>query len=161
VKGTAKDRALGLLAVRWRSRQELSRRLTRAGFDADEVEVALGDLESVGLIDDDRFAREVVKDRATRRLAGDRAIRSALREKGVPEETAAAALEKAGDEAARAESLAAQRAPRMSGLAPEAASRRLYGLLLRRGFPPPVARDATRRALSALVATHELDEPGL
>ena len=49
---TAKDRALGLLAVRWRSRDELRRRLLRAGFEPPEVDSALVDLEGVGLMED-------------------------------------------------------------------------------------------------------------
>ena len=39
------ERALGLLAVRPRSRQELDRRLSAAGFDAQEVSDVLGRLE--------------------------------------------------------------------------------------------------------------------
>ena len=71
-RGTAKDRALGLLAVRWRSRVELERRLLRAGYDPDQVREALIDLEAVGLVDDERFAREVVQSRASGRMDGPR-----------------------------------------------------------------------------------------
>jgi regulatory protein len=145
---TAKDRALGLLAVRWRSREELRRRLRQAGFESGEIDQALSDLAEVGLVEDSRFARELVRDQATRRLAGDRAIRNALREKGVAAEVAEGALEEAGDEGERARDLAGRRALRMGGLPPEAAYRRLYGLLLRRGFPPDLASEACREALA-------------
>ena len=37
-----------------------------------------------------------------------------------------------------------------TGLAPEAAYRRLHGFLLRRGYPPDLAREAARRALAGL-----------
>ena len=147
--GTAKDRALGLLAVRWRSRDELRRRLLRAGFEPPEVESALADLEGVGLVDDARFAREVVREQAGRRLSGRRAIRDALRQKGVATETMEEALRETGDEAERALELAIRRAARMSGLTPEAAYRRLYGLLIRRGYDPDTAREACRGALAA------------
>jgi len=148
-KGTAKDRALRLLGVRWRSREELRRRLRQAGFDAEEICEALDDLERAGLVEDERFARELVRDQATRRLAGDRVIRNALREKGVAPEIAEAVLEETGDEAERALELASRRAARMLGLDPDAAYRRLQGLLLRRGFSYAVATEAATAALRA------------
>jgi len=156
-RGAAKERALGLLAVRWRSRAELDRRLRRAGFDPEEVGSAIEDLESAGLVDDARFARELVADRADRRLAGDRAVRYALRAKGVAEDVAAQAMEAAGDEAERALALARKRAGRLGPSEPEAGYRRLYGLLLRRGFGPSVAREACRQALRE--ALPEAEEP--
>jgi regulatory protein len=153
--GTAKDRALRLLAVRWRSRQELRRRLAQAGFDAEEIQKALEDLEGAGLVEDHRFARELVRDQAGRRLSGDRAIMTALRQKGVAPEVAEAALEGAGEESTRARALAERRAPRLAHLPPEVAFRRLFGLLTRRGYPAEVAREACRAALSA-IATRDL-----
>jgi regulatory protein len=149
-RGSAKDRALRLLGVRWRSRHELKRRLTAAGFEHDEIEAALHDLEEVGLVDDVRFARELVRDRAEHRLSGDRAIQAALREKGVAADLAGQALEAAGSEAERARALAAQRAPRMASLDPQAAFRRLFGLLARRGFGPGLAREASEEALRSV-----------
>jgi regulatory protein len=156
-RGSAKDRALILLGVRWRSRRELERRLRTAGFEEEEIQAALADLEVVGLIEDRRFAREMVRDQATRRLAGNRSIRASLLQRGVAREIVDEALEEAGEEAERAEALALRRAQRLAGLEPEAAYRRLYGLLLRRGFGPGVAREACRAAL-AQVGESDLDE---
>jgi regulatory protein len=156
--GTAKDRALRLLGVRWRSREELRRRLLRAGFEPGEIADTLEDLERAGLVHDERFARELVRDQTRRRLAGDRVIRSALREKGVAPEVAEAALGGAGDEAERATELARRKAERMRGLAPDAAHRRLYGVLLRRGFSHGLATEAARSALAAIFPG---DRPGV
>jgi regulatory protein len=157
LKRTAKDRALGLLAVRWRSREELRRRLRQAGYEPAEIDAALTDLTEAGLIEDSRFARELVRDQATRRLSGDRAIRNALREKGVSADVAEAALGEAGGESERALELAFRRAPRLRGLAPDAAYRRLYGLLVRRGFPPGTAAESCRRALAETFPQVEVD----
>jgi len=104
------------------------------------------------LVDDSRFAREVVRDQAERRLSGERGIRKALREKGIDPGLIEEALSGAGDEEDRAYRLAASRAARMSGLDAEAAYRRLLSLLLRRGFSPAVAREATRSALQEALA---------
>jgi regulatory protein len=160
-RGTPKDRALRLLGARWRSRAELEQRLRRAGFEPDDITSALADLERAGLIDDARFARAVVADQAGQRLAGDRAIRTALYQKGVAPDVADAALAAAGDETDRALQLARKRAARLTGLAPAVAFRRLQGLLLRRGFGPTVARDACRAALAETLASFETSEGDL
>lgn len=158
-RGTAKDRALRLLSVRWRSRSELERRLRAAGFEPEEVDTAIQDLEGAGLVDDERFAREMVADRAGRRLAGDRAVRGALLAKGVAREVADRAMEGAGDEPERALVLARKRAARLAGTDPQAAYRRLYGLLVRRGFGPSVAREACRMALREALPGMEEQPP--
>jgi regulatory protein len=144
---SAKDRALGLLAVRWRSKEELRRRLRQAGYEPGEVDEAVEVLERAGLVEDERFAAEVVRAHATTRLSADRAIRAALREKGVAREVVDRVMADAGDEATRAFELASRKAGRFAGLPPEAAYRRLFGLLGRRGYPPSLAREAAMAAV--------------
>ena len=142
------ERALGLLAVRPRSRHELERRLLQAGFDAHEVGDVLERLEAVGLIDDEAFARALAEQAFGARRSGARAVRSALAAKGVSGTTAAAVIEElGGDEEERALELAVSRLTRLRGVAPERAFARLVGLLGRRGYPPATARRAARLAL--------------
>jgi regulatory protein len=118
------------------------------------------DLEAAGLVEDRRFAREVVRDQATRRLAGDRSIRSNLLQKGVGREVVDEALEEAGEEPERAAELARRRAPRLAAVSPDAAERRLYAFLLRRGYGPGIAREACRKALfEAFGEGPALEEP--
>ncbi len=142
------ERALGLLAVRPRSRQELERRLSAAGFEREEVDDVLGRLEGVGLIDDLAFAQQLAAHQFDNKRAGSRAVASALAAKGVPRSVSDEVLEGAalGDQA-RAVELAVSKATRMRGLAPEKAYTRLVGLLARRGYGPGIARSAARRAL--------------
>jgi regulatory protein len=147
-RGTAKDRALLLLGVRWRSREELRRRLSSAGFDPEQISAALADLERAGLIDDARFAREVVREQAGRRLLGDRAIRSALRAKGVDPADTEEAVGQIGDERERALKLAGRHALRSANLSADAAYRRIVGMLLRRGYGNATAREAAGVALA-------------
>jgi regulatory protein len=144
--------------VRSRSRDEVRRRLGQAGFDPDEIAAALDDLERVGLLDDDRFARDMVADQTTRRRSGERAIRAALRQKGIPDEAATRALAGAGDELSRAVDLATSRALRMGSLSVEVASRRLFGLLARRGYAPGLAREAVKSVLADVFSGHGLPE---
>ena len=143
------ERALGLLAVRPRSRRELERRLLQAGFDAEEVDDALGRLERVGLIDDVAFARQMADYQFGSRKAGRRAVTGALLEKGVAPDVVAQVLEDpAQDEEARALELASSKALRMGAIEPAKGFNRLTGLLVRRGYGHEIARNAARRALS-------------
>jgi regulatory protein len=144
---SAKDRALRLLSVRSRSRAELERRLVRAGYEPDEVEAAIADLEEVGLVDDERFARELAEAKR-RRGMGRRAGLAALRAKGVDREIAEQAVGEVNpeDEADRAYELALGRLERLRSLPPDVAYRRAVGFLVRRGFEPVIASTAVRRA---------------
>lgn len=152
------ERALGLLAVRARSRRELERRLLRAGFDPDEVADVLARLERVGLVDDEAFARQVAEHGFGVRRAGRRAVAGSLAAAGVaPEVIADAVGEHEADEDARAEALARTRVARMGSLDPARAFSRLTSLLVRRGYSPDVARAAARRALAVDPAEPPLD----
>jgi len=143
------ERALGLLAVRQRSRGELERRLVHAGFEPTEVDDELERLERVGLIDDDAFARAVVESRTGSRGESSRVVSMHLARAGVSAEVAAAALDGAAeDDDERAIRLAQAKAARLTGLESQVAFQRLYGFLARRGYPPDTARSAARRALA-------------
>ena len=143
------ERALGLLAVRQRSRKELERRLVQAGFDPEEVGTELVRLEQVGLIDDEAFARAVVQSRMGSRAESRRVVAGKLAQAGVDRDAASAALEddSEGDEE-RAFRLAEAKAVRLRGADPAAAYRRLFGLLARRGYAPELARRAASKALA-------------
>ncbi len=143
------ERALGLLAVRQRSRKELERRLVQAGFDPEEVGVELIRLEQVGLIDDEAFARAVVQSRTGSRAESRRVVAGKLAQAGVDRDAASAALEEdlEGDEE-RAFRLAEAKAVRLRDGDPAVAFRRLFGLLARRGYAPELARRAASRALA-------------
>ncbi len=143
------ERALGLLAVRQRSRRELERRLVQAGFEADEVSDELERLERVGLIDDQAFARAVVESRMGSRAESRRVVAGKLAQAGVATDIALVVLDEAVEgEDDRAERLAQTRVARLHGLEPPVAFQRLYGLLARRGYAPDVARRAASKALA-------------
>jgi len=153
------ERALGLLAVRARSRRELERRLLMAGFEVAEVADVLERLERVGLVDDRAFARQVADHAFGVKRAGVRAVAGSLAAAGVSREIIAETVDPhAVDEDGRANALAESRAARMRSLEPEKAFSRLTSLLMRRGFGPEVARGAASRAL-ALDVTE--DDPSL
>jgi regulatory protein len=143
------ERALGLLAVRQRSRRELERRLVQAGFEPEAVVAELDRLTAVGLVDDEAFARAVVESRVGRRGESRRAVAGKLALAGVDRTVAEVALDGAGiDEQAVADRLALTRVSRLAGLDPRVAFQRLSGFLARRGYAYDIAQRAARRALA-------------
>ncbi len=142
------ERALGLLAVRPRSRRELERRLLAARFEPNEVQDVLTRLERVGLVDDEAFARQYAEQRFGARREGSRGVEQGLRAAGIAPALAAIAAEGASDDDEdRAAELARSRASRLRGVAPQKAFARLSSLLMRRGYSPEIARSAARKAL--------------
>src|SRR5262245_3255378 len=98
-----KERALRFLARREHSRAELTRKLAPHADDSAEIDGVLDDLESRGWLSERRVVEQVVHARRPR--FGARRIERELLEKGISEDSVAAALPqlKEGElEAARA-----------------------------------------------------------
>ena len=142
------DRALGLLAVRMRSRRELERRLLRAGFEPQEVADELARLETAGLIDDDAFA-QAFAEQAVTGSKGARAISDGLYAKGIDRATIERTIATTSEgETERAYAFARTRAGRFTGMPAPTAFRRLSAALMRRGFDPETSLSAARAALA-------------
>jgi len=90
-RARALAQATRTLATSGRSRQELERRLARAGHGDAAREAALATLDRAGLVDDARLA-ESRAELLARRGYGDAAIRADLRRRLIAPETAAAAV---------------------------------------------------------------------
>src|SRR5437867_2392637 len=135
----AREAALKMLE-RMRTRQDLARRLSEKGFAASAIDHVLERLASAGLVDDAEFARAFLAGRWGRRSAGWRRLERELRSRGISVddiERGRAMLEaEVGtiDELSSARRLIAQAARRYQTLRPELRRRRLYALLVRRGF---------------------------
>jgi len=84
-------RALGLLARREHSAQELKSKLLGRGYESTAVEAVLSSLEGEKFLSDGRFVQEFVASRV-RRGSGPLKIREELRGKGVPAELVDEAL---------------------------------------------------------------------
>jgi regulatory protein len=141
--------AYRLLGHRSRSTQELRRRLLAKGHEERAVEDALSALTVRGHVDDADFARRFVADKRGLAGWGEQRIRRALQELGVEAVVVEAALDAgpAGEaddpELERASAALERRGAPKPPL--DAARRRAYQSLLRRGFAPSVAYAAVRR----------------
>jgi regulatory protein len=131
------DQAMQFLGRRLHSRSELSRKLMRQEYGEPVVKSVLDQLQQLGYVDDERFARTKALSAAEHKHHGRRRAFGELRRAGVTADVADRALDgvyDATDSVAVARELALKQAPRLRKLDPLVARRRLVGMLQRRGF---------------------------
>jgi regulatory protein len=146
--GSPLDAGLRLLGRRAHSRVELLLKLTRRGYEGEEIRTALRRLEELGYLDDQAFARSFVRRRGS--VRGPRALSAELAARGVDRAHVDTAMEDFGE----AEQLAAatQIAERLYARKPTPGHREILdeigSKLVRRGFSVAVARAACRSVLA-------------
>ena len=140
----AMSRALHSLGYRARSAHELRERLLRAGYAGETVSGVLARLGELGYLDDEDFARSVVRDKVRKRY-GPRRIYGELRRAGVDEEVAQEVIEEefAGRSQLEEARAAAQRRYNMEERS-DAQARRVHGFLMRRGYSAGVSAEIAR-----------------
>jgi regulatory protein len=145
---------LRLLTVRARTRAELAGQLTKRGYPDDVSALVLDRLADVGLIDDEDFAEQWVRSRHVNAGKGKRALASELRTKGIDDDVIAEALADIDSDAerVRAEQLVADklRRERLTDDTDDVkVTRRLVGMLARRGYNQSMAFDVVKVALAS------------
>lgn len=158
-KAPVRSRALGLLDQRARSRKELRDRLVAADFEPDVVEDVVDDLAGVGLVNDETFAKEWVRQRHARRGKSARALNMELKEKGVEAADRAAALEQITEESeeAVARAVAEKKARTLKSVPADRHERdkflrRIVGTLARRGYRQELVMRISIDVLDARIA---------
>ncbi|APT82464.1 recombinase RecX [Corynebacterium ammoniagenes DSM 20306] len=153
-KADVRARALRLLDERARSRHELHERLVKLEFAEPVIEDVLDDLTGVGLINDEAFATEWVRQRHARRGKSARALNQELIRKGIAPAIREQALEQIDDddEEEMAWKLAVKKAKSIKHVPEDRAERdkalrRIVGVLARRGFNGGMSLNLARRAL--------------
>lgn len=145
-----------------RTRAQLQQALARRHIPDDVSAAVLDRFEAVDLVDDAEFARQWVESRHAGRGLAKRALAHELRQRGVAEETLIGAVERvtSDDELSAARELVRRKLRAMSGPAaadPERVTRRLAGLLARKGYSGPVAWQAIREVRIDLAETGSID----
>ncbi len=134
-----------------RSRAELAASLAKKNVPADVATRLLDRFEEVGLIDDAEFARLWVQSRQRSKGLGRSVLARELRTKGIDDEVAREALEQidADDEVQAAHRLVQKRLRSMQGIDRTVQTRRLTGMLARKGYSPSVAFAVVREELGS------------
>lgn len=133
-----------------KTREQLRQALARKGCPPDVAESVLDRMTEVGLVDDAAYAEMLVRSKQAGAGLARRALAHQLRTKGVDDDTAAAVLDDVdpAQERRRARELVDKRLRTLHGLDVTVQTRRLAGMLARKGYPGDVAYAVIRDALA-------------
>lgn len=140
--------AIRYLGGRRRFEREVAAHLKKKGVPAAEIAAAIARLKELDLVSDEETARAWIRDRVNFAPRGRVLLRRELLSKGVDAGLVDAALEdvlEEQDEAAAALDTLRRGRGKWAGLPENTARRRMWSALARRGFPPPVCREALIR----------------
>ena len=134
-----------------KSRKQLEDALRRKDCPDDSAARVLDRFEELGLVDDTAYARTFVRSKQTGRGLARRALAHELRAKGIDDETVRDVISEVDpeQERARAHELVAKKLRSMHGLDRAKQTRRLSGMLARKGYDAEVSRVVVNEALDA------------
>jgi regulatory protein len=137
-----RDRALRLLSVKSRSREELRRALEIRGYAQDVIGETLSALSRDGSLNEQAALESYLLNREER-FSRER-LRREMRQKGFPKISIDRALAAISDDDERAllGSLYRRRAEELASLAPEKRKKKVFDFLRRRGFPVAMILEA-------------------
>lgn len=143
-----RDKAMRMIAARARTRAEVEKKLASMEIDAPIAGGIMRELEELGLVDDERFAREYVRAKADIKRLGPHRLRFDLKKRGVKRAHAEEALSEGfarEDQEAMAWDLVARKVG--SGPVDEKVARRIAGMLRRKGYDYEVVNHVTYELL--------------
>ena len=158
----AKTIVYNQLAYSAKTRGQLRKKLQAEGFDAELIESLLDKFEAAKLIDDAEYAQTFVAQKSRTKKLSRAALRRELAERGVRGEEAENALAQRTDEQEREDAAELVRKKLRPGMdlsdrtKKDRVTRRLLGMLARRGYSSSVSMSVIREELAAYGAEDEL-----
>ena len=144
----AKNAALRFLSFRRRTEKEIKDKLRKKGFDDKSIGRTIDKLKEYDLINDSEFATAWVKERLAYKPRGKKLLAQELWRKGIRKDIIDQVTEElCQDEERSATELLEKIKGRYKNVEPKVARRRMYALLMRRGF----SYEATKNALAHLI----------
>ena len=149
------------LGRQMQTRSQLAEKLRKKEIPDDIAAAALDRFEELHLLDDAGYAETFVRSRHTERGLAKRALGYELRKRGIDDETAAEALSTLDEdqEAGTARRLVDSRLRATRGLEPQVRTRRLVGMLARKGYSGSIAFRVVKEALAEEGLDVDLGEP--
>lgn len=145
-----------------KTRGQLRKKLQAEGFEAELIEPLLDKFEAAKLIDDAEYAQSFVAQKSRTKKLSRAALRRELAERGVRGEEAENALAQRTDEQEREDAAELVRKKLRPGMdlsdraEKDKVTRRLLGMLARRGYSSSVSMSVIREELAAYGAEDEL-----
>jgi len=146
----ARQIVLRQLAMVARSRTQLEQKLAQRDVAPEVAAAVLDRMTEVGLVDDEAYAQMLVRTQQAGRGLAKRALARELRTKGIDDDLAEEALSSISDsdERDRARALVDKKLRAMHGLGIEVQTRRLAGLLARKGYSSSLTYAVIRDAIA-------------
>ena len=150
-EAVARKILLDQLTGQARSRKELSDRLAKKNVPSDLATRLLDRFEEVGLVDDEAFAKAWIASRQPGKGLARRALAQELRRKGIDDEVARDALDEIdpADEELAARGLVRKKLRSLGRVDDLTATRRLVGMLARKGYGSGLAFAVVRDELAS------------
>ena len=158
----AKTIVYNQLAYSAKTRGQLRKKLQSEGFEAELIEPLLDKFEAARLIDDAEYAETFVRQKSRTKKLSRAALRRELAERGVRGEEAENALAQRTDEQEREDAAELVRKKLRPGMdlsdraEKDRVTRRLLGMLARRGYSSSVSMSVIREELAAYGAEDDL-----
>lgn len=158
----AKTIVYNQLAYSAKTRGQLRKKLQSEGFEAELIEPLLDKFEAAKLIDDAEYAETFVRQKSRTKKLSRAALRRELAERGVRGEEAENALAQRTDEQEREDATELVRKKLRPGMdlsdraEKDRVTRRLLGMLARRGYSSSISMSVIREELAAYGAEDEL-----
>ena len=158
----AKTIVYNQLAYSAKTRGQLRKKLRTEGFDVELIEPLLDKFEAAKLIDDAEYAQTFVAQKSRTKKLSRAALRRELAERGVRGEEAENALAQRTDEQEREDAAELVRKKLRPGMdlsdraEKDRVTRRLLGMLARRGYSSSVSMSVIREELAVYGAEDEL-----
>lgn len=158
----AKTIVYNQLAYSAKTRGQLRKKLQAEGFEAELIEPLLDKFEAAKLIDDAEYAQTFVAQKSRTKKLSRAALRRELAERGVRGEEAENALAQRTDEQEREDTAELVRKKLRPGMdlsdraEKDRVTRRLLGMLARRGYSSSVSMSVIREELAAYGAEDDL-----
>lgn len=158
----AKTIVYNQLAYSAKTRGQLRKKLQAEGFEAELIEPLLDKFEAAKLIDDAEYAQTFVAQKSRTKKLSRAALRRELAERGVRGEEAENALAQRTDEQEREDAAELVRKKLCPGMdlsdraEKDRVTRRLLGMLARRGYSSSVSMSVIREELAAYGAEDDL-----
>jgi len=149
-EAVARKILLDQLTGQARSRKELADKLAGKDVPPEIASALLDRFEEVGLVDDEAFARAWIASRQPGKGLARRALAQELRRKGIEDEVAREALDEIdpADEEEAARRLVRKKLRSLSRVDDQTATRRLVGMLARKGYSSGLAFAVVREELA-------------
>ena len=158
----AKTIVYNQLAYSAKTRGQLRKKLQSEGFEAELIEPLLDKFEAAKLIDDAEYAETFVRQKSRTKKLSRAALRRELAERGVRGEEAENALAQRTDEQEREDAAELVRKKLRPGMdlsdraEKDRVTRRLLGMLARRGYSSSVSMSVIREELAAYGAEDDI-----